>query len=241
MNERIQTLWVGDRLSPLERISLRSFLAHGHTVDLYAYGEIAGVPSGVNLRDAAEILPASRIFKYRDHDSYSGFSNFFRYKLLLERGGYWVDSDVVCLKSFDFAEEHVFATEPRPSPPEPTPWGMVACVLKAPVGSPAMAWAWERCQEKDPSRIVWNETGSWLLKEGIAKLGLEAFVQPPEVFCPLAPWLWRRFLLPGAELGITSRSYSIHAWNEMWRRERGDKEAIPDPASYYHQLRQQYL
>ena len=241
MNDRIQTLWVGDRLSPLEQIALRSFLAHGHQVDLYAYSEIAGVPAGVTVRDGNEILPAAKIFKYRDHDSYSGFSNYFRYKLLLERGGYWVDADVVCLRPFDFAAEHVFATEPRPSPPEPQPWGMVSCVLKAPIGSPAMAYAWESCLAKDPAKLVWNETGSWLMKRCVDSLGLQEFVVAPEVFCPLAPWLWRRFLEPDAELGITERSYSIHGWNEMWRREGGDKYAQPDPRSFYHRLRETYL
>lgn len=241
MSPRIQTLWVGDRLSPLERVALRSFLAHGHQVDLYAYSEIAGVPAGVTVKDAAEILPPSMIFKYRDHDSYSGFSNYFRYKLLLERGGWWVDADVVCLRPFDFADEHVFATEPRPSPPEASPRGMVSCVLKAPAGSPAMAYAWEACRAKDPARLVWNETGSWLMKRCVEMLGMQAFVQPPEVFCPLAPWLWRRCLEPGAELGITERSHSFHAWNEMWRREGGDKEAEPAAGSYYHQLRSTYL
>ena len=41
----------------------------------------------------------------------SGFSNFFRYKLLLERGGWWVDADMVCLRPFAFDKEHVFASE----------------------------------------------------------------------------------------------------------------------------------
>lgn len=33
------------------------------------------------------------MFTYREHPSYAGFSSFFRYKLLLERGGWWVDTD----------------------------------------------------------------------------------------------------------------------------------------------------
>ncbi len=241
MDEKIQTLWIGERLSPLERISLCSFLAHGHQVDLYAYSDVANVPEGVAVRDAAEILPPSTIFKYRDYDSYAGFSNYFRYKLLLERGGYWIDSDIVCLRPFDFETDHVFATEPRESPPEPSPVGMVSCVLKAPAGSSAMKYAWESCRAKDPARLVWNETGSWLMKQCVEELGMQTCAQPPEVFCPLAPWLWRRFLEPGADLGITHRSYSIHAWNEMWRREGGDKEAYPDPRSYYHYLWKTYL
>lgn len=36
----------------------------------------------------------------------------FRYKLILERGGWWVDLDTVCLRPFDLDLEHVFASEP---------------------------------------------------------------------------------------------------------------------------------
>src|SRR3954451_19785346 len=70
--EVIQTLWIGPELSTLERLSLRSFLAHGHEVCLYTYGEVRGVPAGGAVRDAAEILPAAAVFRYRDLPSYAG-------------------------------------------------------------------------------------------------------------------------------------------------------------------------
>ncbi len=54
--------------------------------------------------------PSSRIFKYTGYDTYAGFSNFFRYKLLLDRGGWWVDADTICLRPFDFREPFVFAS-----------------------------------------------------------------------------------------------------------------------------------
>ncbi len=99
MSDAIQSLWIGSALSTMERLSLTSFVAAGHNVHLYTYDDVAGVPEGVELRDANAILPRSRIFRYAEHDTVSGFSNFFRYKLLLERGGWWVDTDVVCLTS----------------------------------------------------------------------------------------------------------------------------------------------
>src|SRR6185369_14164179 len=107
----IQCLWIGPRLSAMERLAIASFLRHGHEVHLYTYGHVAGIPLGTVVRDGNEILPASRIFFYSDCGSPSGFANFFRYKLLLERGGWWVDTDMVCLKPFDFADEYVFASE----------------------------------------------------------------------------------------------------------------------------------
>ena len=94
-NKVVQGLWIGSQLSPVEELSIRSFLAHGHEYHLYAYGQIQNVPEGAVLRDAGEIIPSHKIFKYRDYDSYAGFSNHFRYKLLRTNGGWWADLDLV--------------------------------------------------------------------------------------------------------------------------------------------------
>jgi hypothetical protein len=80
----IQSLWIGGALSPMEQLSIASFLHHGHAFDLYVYDEVTNVPIGTTLRDANEILPRDRIFRYREHDTVSGFSNYFRYRMLLE-------------------------------------------------------------------------------------------------------------------------------------------------------------
>src|SRR4051794_38380380 len=111
MNEIIQGLWIGPELSIMEQLSIASFLHNGHEYHLYVYDAVKNVPAGTVIDDANEILPASRIFQYKHQASYAGFANFFRYKLLLDRGGWWVDTDVICLKHFDFADEYVFATE----------------------------------------------------------------------------------------------------------------------------------
>lgn len=57
MPQQIVSLWIGGALGLIERLSLRSFVAHGHPVALYSYTEIGSVPPGVEQRDAAEVLP----------------------------------------------------------------------------------------------------------------------------------------------------------------------------------------
>jgi hypothetical protein len=111
MPDVIQSLWVGGRLSAMERLCISSFLRNGHPFHLYVYQETAGIPPGTVVLDGNAILPASRIFTYREHKTYAGFANFFRYKLLLESGGWFVDADLVCVKPFDFAEDYVFSSE----------------------------------------------------------------------------------------------------------------------------------
>jgi mannosyltransferase OCH1-like enzyme len=111
VNKIIQSLWIGQRLSFMERLSIASFLANGHDYHLYAYEDLENAPAGIVVKTADEIIPRSLIFQYKNYPSYAGFSNFFRYKLLLSNGGWWADTDVICLKHFGFEEPYVFASE----------------------------------------------------------------------------------------------------------------------------------
>jgi hypothetical protein len=98
--QNFQTFWWGKTLSPHEALCLKSFLDMGHSVTLYTYDPNIHVPPGVTVRDAGEIL--SRDHFFFNQGGYgkglpNAFSNMFRYKLLAERGGWWIDADVVCL------------------------------------------------------------------------------------------------------------------------------------------------
>ena len=94
-----QSFWNGGELSPYERLCLKSFIDHGHRVALYTFHHLT-VPIGVELRDASELIPESEYFVYKEGPgagSPSAFSNLFRYKLLATKGGWWIDTDVICL------------------------------------------------------------------------------------------------------------------------------------------------
>jgi hypothetical protein len=233
--ERIQTLWIGPRLSQLEQLALTSFVHHGHEVDLYGYGAVEGVPSGVTMRDANEILPESRVFLYRDFRSYSGFSNYFRYRLLLERGGCWADADLVALRPLAFPHEHVFASELARR-------GEVVVTtsfIKAPAGSAVMQRAWDLCSEKDPAQISWGETGPRLLGEVVASLGMQSFMLPPSAFCPIRHPEWESLFDANAP-DLPGDALAVHCWNEMWRRHEREKDASYDPRCLYEQLKLRY-
>jgi hypothetical protein len=236
MSRRIQGLWVGEALSVLERLSIASFLAHGHEFDLFTYGPVRGIPAGARLRDAAEILGPERVFRYRDHASYAGFANYFRYKLLLEKGGWWVDLDAVCMKPFDFDEEFIFSSEQTGDGRQVPNVGFI----KAPAGSAIMRELWRRCQEKPPDQIRWGETGPRLLAQVLPQFGLEASVQESHVFCPIVDCDWERVLDPRETWSFPPSTRAIHLWNEMWRRADRDKSAAYDPACLFEQLKARY-
>lgn len=115
-NKIINSLWVGEELTFLELLTLKSFVANGHEFYLWTYGMLkTPIPEGVTLCNAEDILPKEAIFKYPEDGtidwgkgSYAGFSDIFRYKLLYEKGGWWVDMDVTCLKPFQFDTPYFF-------------------------------------------------------------------------------------------------------------------------------------
>jgi hypothetical protein len=206
----INGLWIG-QLSPVEQLCLRSFVAGGHSVHLYTYEPIQNVPQGVTLRDASQILPASQVFHNRlgkGKGSLAAFSDLFRYKLLLDKGGWWVDADVFCLKPFDFAAPYVFGAEDKP---------VASGVLKMPTGSLLAERCYESARRVDPKTIVWNELVD-ILERNVRDLNLMNYVLPEETFSPIS---WRDvpdYVKGRKHFVPKSQSYAVHLYNEMWRR-----------------------
>ena len=110
-NRVVQSLWVGGRLSALERLCVRSFCAHGHEFHLYHYDELENVPrvDGLRLMNAEEILPRTAMFNHVSNKPLAFFADHFRWELLRQRGGWWADMDMICLRPLDFTDEVVLA------------------------------------------------------------------------------------------------------------------------------------
>ena len=245
----IQSLWIGERLSALERLSISSFLSHGHAFHLYVYDEVAEVPQGVVIRDASRIVSPDRIFKYRDYESYAGFANLFRYRLLLEKGGYWVDCDVVCLAPFQQAPDYVFASEfpgVRSScgKREPT---VTNCVLKAAPGCEIMSYCYGETAKRNPLDLVWGETGPALLTAAVEKFDLKSYIARPGSFCPISFWEWEHLIDGSLASSLKTRtklmvcgSRAVHFWQEMWRRNGVDKDESFPSQSLYERLKRRY-
>lgn len=241
MKGPIQSLWIGTGLSTLEKLSIQSFMDHGHAFHLYAYQELPGLPAGAVLEDANDVLPSSQIFQYRDRKSFAAFSNIFRYKLLLERGGWWADTDMVCLRPLDLADEYVFVSETVEWRGATGPQAVVgSCLIKAPAGSPAMSLALDRCLARDRTTLQWGEIGPRLVGEVIEAEGLQRFVRPPAAFCPIGYGAWRQ-LIDAQPPSLPSEAFAVHFWNEMWRLSGQDKDAGYPVDCLYECLKRRHL
>jgi hypothetical protein len=238
MRPRVQSLWIGERLSTIQQLSIRSFLARGHDFVLYAYEAIDGVPAGTCCRDAREILPRERVFLYADgfgRGSPAGFSNYFRYKLLLEKGGWWVDLDTVCLKSFDaLAGEHVLGYQRTPS----GALKVASSIIKAPAGSELMRRCWDHVGALDPQAVRWGQTGPDLLDAKVRELGMERCVLAPHVFFEINHWQADEFLRSTV---LPADSYATHLWGARWKDEERSPDARYPEDSLFERLKAQYL
>ena len=236
MNTIIQGLWIGSKLSVMEQLSIASFLENGHEYHLYVYDKVENIPAGTVVKDGNEILPSSMIFQYQERKSYAGFACFFRYKLLLEKGGWWVDTDIICIKPFNFDEKYVFSTEFFNGAEVPN-----AAVIKSSAGSQVISYAWQVCQSKNPTALVWGEVGPRLLTEAIKKFSLERFAKPHQAFCPIGFHTWEKVFDPKVTWEFDETAYAIHLWNEMWRLAERDKNQRYSRNCLYEKLKNKYL
>lgn len=247
-NVKIQSLWIGEKLSKLEQLSIQSFLDHNHKYILYTYDDIENIPKGTVLKDANKIISRDRVFKYKNYDSYAGFSNLFRYKLLLEKGGFWVDTDIVCLQRFKFKKNHLVASENYKNDNQNAVL-VTNCVLKAPSNSKIMEYCFHMASNKNPHELIWGETGPLLVHQAFIKFKMIDYIVEPTVFCPINWWEWYKCYQGDADyqseekLGNESSipsPYAYHLWNEMWRRNNVDKNGSFAKNSIYEKLKKKH-
>ncbi len=217
---RAQFLWVGGSLSCLEQTSLRSFVAHGYPVDLYAYTEIDGVPPGVNLCAAETILPARRIFRQSSgwaQGSYAGFADLFRYHLLRQKGGWWFDADIISIRPLPAPAGLRLASSFEGG------YGQLAnnCAIYAPVGHPALNWLCENAETAlQTAEPEFGALGPYLVQRMVRELGCMDAV---------APW-WEFSPFPHTQLGRVvyargARTRLIH----LMRHVKYQIRALRDP------------
>jgi hypothetical protein len=252
----IQMFWHGQPLSRIERLSMISFLRNGHAVHLYVYEEPAGVPAGVQLRDAAEILPRSALFFHRRNQSVAHFADWFRYSLLFQRGGLWSDTDMVCLKPFDYPSPIVFAWQDEEHRNN--------AVLGLPARDPLAEWLARACERPNMmlpydnlsrrfaklkrwlkgqghEAVRWGDTGPYGLTNAARHLGYLGHALPHWHFYPVR-YEENRVLFESPSAGeepTFNGSRAVHLWNQLI--EGPDKNGRFPPDSPFERLWARYL
>jgi glycosyltransferase involved in cell wall biosynthesis len=233
-NERIavNSFWHGAALPLNSWLCLKSFIDHGIAVSLYCYEPIE-VPPGVDLRDAGQILPRSRLFACRTGPrlgSVNAFSDLFRYKQLFEKGGWWVDTDVLCLQATLPSQPLVFGWESEHE--------LGTAVLKFPRGHwlvEKLYIATEAIIEGRGNSLQWGEIGPSLLTYMVREHGLMEVASPSQVIYPISYSEFDVLLRPEKLEYVqrrTNDSIFLHLWQEMHRRAGLKPSTAPPIGSY---------
>jgi hypothetical protein len=237
------TLWIGPQLGAVERACLKSVISQGHPLALYCYDVPEGVPTGVEVRDAASILPRDRVIRHRS-GSVALFSNWFRYELQRRELGIWLDTDVYLLRPITLPNEYIMG--------EQAAGKLNNAVLRIPPNSPvlpallelfeekivprwiplsarvAARWRLARSGRVGLSHMPWGVTGPLALTAIAEQYGLATLALPRGIFYPVAwqdaEWVCNQDV--SVDQMITPDTVGIHLWNERIKRFKN----LPAPA-----------
>lgn len=233
MRHTFQSFWIGDRISPYEALCMRSFIDHGHGFALYCYNSRLKVPRGVELRDASAILPKDQCFAYSTGfgaGSFSACSNLFRYLLLQRFGGWWVDTDVLCLTHCIPIYYSFFAREDDDF--------INGAVLYFEPGDRLI----EECLRDALNlgrNVVWGQIGPRLITQKVQELNRGWEAQPASTCYPVHWSAALDLVDPRKTVEVassTANSVMLHLWNEIFRQAAISKKCLPPRGSYLRML-----
>jgi len=207
----------------------------GHEVHLHVYDDIEDAPPGVKLVDANEIVQRNDIVRHKKTGSYALFSDIFRYRLLRQRSGVYVDCDVYCLRPIELPETGYLLGREEDRKVNgavlalPQDCALLQCLDDA-AHDPFFVPPWYKESRqrrlklkkmfgigKNIADMPWGVIGPEAITYFAHQLGLTSVVSPIDVFYPVH-FRCIGHLLDG-ELSIgdvtTKRTSAVHLYNEM--------------------------
>jgi hypothetical protein len=218
-------------------VCARSYLYHGYEFHLYTYGDVDGIPEGVTVKDAGEIIPhdikdqkagawlegdRSRTAKAHIYE----LCDLFRYELIYKYGGWWVDMDAVCLKPY-MEDEYIFASE-----------SSTVCngIFKCPAHSDVMQYCISQAKNTEVKKF--GDIGPKLIDSAIKACGLTEFVRRRREFTPIPGPYFKRLFRPGM-IHKLGKACGVHLFASKWTKEM--KEGTYDQTSIWEHLKKKYL
>jgi hypothetical protein len=247
----VQSLWVGNRLSRMEEKSIKSFLKLGYTYHLYTYEKVKNVPKGTIIKNGNDVMPKNEIFSLKS--SFLPFSDIWRYKLLYEKGGYWVDLDMIALKVFDFDKDYVFSSErtiQEGAYASKAKYVVNIGVLKSPPKSEFYKELYEKSLDynkkgKNNDKLKYMK----MLRKLIKKYDYGKYVLKPHVFCNLDWWhskeaftplnkYKKKYGVPAPSIkSMFTRPYTVHFWRVRITKKYGiDLNEKHDPDCLWEKM-----
>ena len=234
--------WSGD-LSIYELANLKSFEENGFIVNVWIYlndnktnlNEL----QEFNVKDANEILDISMLKRFTQGNqkaNLSSFSNIFRFQLLKTYGGWWFDSDCICLKNVDefvkLANENEFVIGREY---EDYTGSSVLFFNETNILDIIIKEVWGKIEEKE-FNFFWGEIGPNLISEIFLRDNLMSSTFDETYFYKIsADKFYLLFDNKNNEMEqYLNESYVCHYWNEMLNRSLIKKDTLPPEGSYMY-------
>lgn len=254
----VGALWIGGSLTWLEQLCLKSFVDQGHPTILYTYGEVGGVPDGVEVRDGREVIDTDDFHTHARTGSVALFSDLFRFHMLARDPDIiYIDTDVYSVRPLPGGEAHVFGYEFRGGEQEK---GQInGAVLRLPQDSPALQGLLEFTRDEYPvpdwlpprhlgeirrragvgdpmhvSQMPWGIWGPLAVTAFLQKTGEDAHARPTDVYYPVSFANRRVFAKrPMRALAhLTENTRCIHLWAPIKRLCARRHGGVPPEGSY---------
>jgi hypothetical protein len=226
----LASFWAGGQMPALDKACLLSFTLAGHSVVLYSFEELEGLPDAITTRDAREIAPVDSLtaFTCQGSPNVQHFSDYFRYRLQARTPHIWVDTDMLALRPLDFGPvESLFAKETERS--------ICNAIFRIPSDHPALADLISRTERLMHTDLVWGATGPRLLRQVVGTTALFEQAHPPSNFFPIDHLdFWKPFLPEYTPecFERTRKAYTLHLWNNILVRMGVWKELAPPEGSF---------
>lgn len=232
--QTVRTFWHGARLGPYQLLCLKSFADRGHHVEVFTYQRDPNFAPWLHARDARGILPEERVLRPLADRKTGIRANLFRYALLEQLGGWWIDPDVMLMQTDLPGGDGYIA------PPDVFGRAPVA-VLKFPAHHPLIVEARAKADALDGSQEAWERAGAALFSDLVR--GCDIPSQAEDGLGPIS-WLNVPDLFDPEKRDELYRSASaarfLHLQDEVWRRAGIPSQLAPPEGSYLAELLERY-
>lgn len=252
----IAGLWVGSDLSWLEQVVIQSYLDRGHPFTLYTVGDIGGVPSGVDVRNADEIYgPPPFDISDNDRLRVAVYSDIFRLHLMSKTDFIWSDLDAYCVRSFEGLGDHVFGLNQKGIVPTgimkvPADSETLALMLDfVTLPNPVQPWRGSRLHRESAERVKagkiwgiedlpWGCSGPKGFTHFLKETGEIELAQESDVFYPQRPDELRQLLLAGVPVTEIEKpsTKSVHIYGHQKKLLAIENRGLPPAGSYLDRI-----
>jgi hypothetical protein len=179
VRQAVRTFWQGESMGPYQLLCLRSFVDRGHRVEVYTNNGALALPRWLARKNAEDIVDPDQVVRYQpEYERVAINAELFRYALLHQLGGWWIDPDIVLLAD-ELPAADVFISGPNE-------FNVVStAAVKFPAAHPLLAAALQRVAPFGRASPEWNMSDAVELTRAVVSKVPDKLV-PADLVSPIS-------------------------------------------------------